>query len=124
MRPLWGGCSEQALVQLLDRDAFGRSLEAQLAQRALVDVVFDDFDCAFFGAELEDVDRADLDQLFGEARALLDHGVFDFDADEHCHDQPPALAMRSFTRRGMSPISSATVMPASRMRRILSAGES
>src|SRR5262249_46334555 len=113
-----------ALVQLDDPHALRRGLHAQVAERAFVEVLLDGLNRIGGRAELEDADRTYLGKLLGEARGLADHAVVRIHANEHRHRHAPSAASRSLTKRGMSPISSATAIPAARIRRILSAGES
>src|SRR5262249_20553536 len=95
-----------------------RRFDAQVAQRALVQVLVDDLEPPARG-DPEDVDRAHLDQLLGQHRVGRDRRRHPY-IDEHArHRQCPFN--RSLTSVGMSSMRSATEMPAAFMRSILSA---
>src|SRR5947209_19933548 len=91
-------------------------MNAQLAERALVQVLGDDLDAVRAGSE--DVDRAHLLEL-GRHFPIAGDGLVDFHVDEHRLAQTRA-PIRSLTISGISAISSATVIPASARRAICS----
>src|SRR6476659_4924915 len=104
------------VVEAQDPDgAFRRRVQAQAAQHALVEVVLLDGDAA--AADGVDVDRADLGERRGQ-RGVAGDGVVDLDRDEGRVGPHAALLAdrRSRIMRGISEISSATVMPASASR--------
>src|SRR3954447_25245259 len=80
-----GARAERQLVELRHLHAGRRLLQTLFAERALVDVVFDDANRLGRTAECVDLDRAHLDELGCESRRLRNDAVVGFDTDEHCH---------------------------------------
>src|SRR5438094_5437889 len=111
-------------VELVHGDGpLRRSVDAQRAQDALVEVGVDDLHAVV--RRREDVDRAGLLELARQLGVVGDR-VVDLEADERRVVSHAAVFSRilSLTSSGMSEISSATVIPASASRAIFSAAVS
>src|SRR5262245_59598087 len=108
------------IVELHDPDrALRRGADAQIAQRALVEVLLDDRHAALAGGE--DVDRTRLLERARE-RGVVRELRGDADVDEQPRHQPlPAEARRPRISAGICSIRSATEIPAASIREIFSA---